>query len=627
VTGIRAGFWWLVAVLWLAAQARGISAQEALGRLNQAAAERAELDESFRQRLVELQTLCRRLNLPAQAEATARWFPVRDPRRQYLFVPGPVDPLKPAEDAPTIVHQWSARLTRERQQRAEELFQLALRQLERDAPTSAYQLLHEVLHEAPDHPVARHALGYRQAAGQWVRPNARIRVRHLRTANPALGIASGPHWVIDSEHFSVATTHSEAAGRQLAEQLEVLHTVWRQLFFPFWSNATALTRRLDTRVNLPGGAARHNVVLFRDRDEYGNALRPVEPMIETTTGLYLDKKRVAFFYFDGQPNPNVFYHEVTHQLFSETGRVAPDIGRDSDYWIVEGIALYMESLRPWNGNWTVGGIDSRWMQFARYRALRERFYVPLEELIALGRRQLQEHPEIRRLYSQSAGLTAMLMDDRRGKHRDALVQYLQAVYAGRTRIDTLPSLTGEPLESLDARYRQFLDVTDQDLEFLAHIPVAEELSLGGTSITDAGLRHLAAHTRMTWLDLGATAIGDEGFAHVRAATALKELVLQQTRITDQSLPILGTFRHLETLDLSGTAVTDQGLKHLGGLSNLRELWIDSTAVSDAGLEHLHILKNLKTLEANGTRVTPEGRKRLRAALPSLEESSSAPEEG
>jgi hypothetical protein len=262
VTGIRAGFWWLVAVLWLAAQPRGVPAEEALGRLNQAAAELTELDESFRQRLVELETLCRRLDLPAQAEATARWFPVRDPRRQVLFVPGPVDPLKPAEDAPTIVHQWYARLMRERQQRGEELFQLALRQLERDAPTSAYQLLHECCTKPRSSGGSTRTRlspgGGPVGAAQFAHPRPA-----LRTANPALGIASGPYWVIDSEHFSVATTHSEAAGRQVAEQLEVLHAVWRQLFFPFWSNATALTRRLDTRVNLPGGAARHNVVLFR----------------------------------------------------------------------------------------------------------------------------------------------------------------------------------------------------------------------------------------------------------------------------------------------------------------------------------------------------------------------------
>ena len=668
VIGNRSGCWFVLIPVWLVGAApQAIRAEETVSTFQQAAAERAQLDESFRQRLAELQLLCHQLDLPAQAEATARWFPVRDPRRQYLFLPSAVDPLKPADDAPKIVHQWYARLTRERQQRAEELFQFARRQLERDASSSAYQLLHEVLHEDPDHAAARQALGYRRVGDQWARPTARLRVRQLRTANPSLGIARSPYWLIESENFSIATTHSEAAGRQLAEQLEVLHAAWSQLFFPLWSNTAALARRFEVPTSSASGSGpRLNVVLFRDRDEYLSALKPIEPMIEMTTGFYSDKRKAAFFFVEGQSNPNVVYHEVTHQLFSETGRVAAEVGRDSHFWIVEGIALYMESLKQWNGYCTVGGIDAGWLQYARYRALHEQFYLPLDQLIRLGRRQLQEHPEIRRLYSQSAGLAAMLMDDRHGIHRHALTEYLRAVYAGRTQAETLSLLTGEPLTALDAQYRQFLDVTDRDLSFLAAMPGVKQLSLGRTSITNAGLEHLAPQTGLTWLDLGVTPVGDEGFAHLRAATNMNQLSLTQTRITDQSLAIVGTFRNLEILDLSGTAITDQGLKHLAGLpklgelwieetavtdrslailgtfgaleildlsgtsitddalkqvaklANLRELWIARTAVTDAGLEHLRGLKNLETLDVGDTQVTTEGWNRLRAALPSLE---------
>ena len=606
--------------MWLAGSApRCTAGDEPAGGPAPLVAERAPLDQAYRQRLADLAALCRQLNLPAQAETTAGWFPVRDPRRQYLFLPPPADPLKPAEDAPTLVQQWYARLTRERQQRAEQLFQLARRQLDRDAPTSAYQLLHEVLHEDPDHAAARQALGYRRVSGRWARPTSLVRVRQVRTANPTLGIAAGPYWVIESENFSIATTHSEAAGRQLAERLEVLHAAWRQLFFPLWSNTAVLVRRFDAQAGPAGGGPRHSVVLFRDRDEYLASLKPIEPMIELTVGIYLDKKKVAYFFADNPSNQNVFFHEVTHQLFSETGRVTPEVGQSGNFWIVEGIALYMESLRVLDGYCTVGGVDAGWLQFARYRALSDRFYVPLEQLVTLGRRQLQEHPEIRRLYSQSAGLTAMLMDHQHGVHRDALIEYLRAVYAGRDRPDTLASLTGGSLAALDAQYRPFLDVTDADLAFLAAMPWAQELSLGHTSITDAGLEHLAGHTGLTWLDLGFTPVGDSGFVHLQSATGMNHLIVEQTRITDRSLAVIGTLRELEILDLSGSPVTDDGLKHVAGLPKLRELWVGNTAVSDAGLEHLRGLKNLKTLDVGGTKVTAEGWKRLRAALPSLEE--------
>ncbi len=661
--------WRIAALAWLVASLPlPIAAWADENPIVQAAAERSAMDQAYRQRLAELAALCRKLDLREQAEATVAWFPIRDPQRQYVFLPPPDDPLKPAEDAPTIVQQWYARLTRERQQRAEELFQLAQRQLQRDASASAYQLLHEVLHEDPDHVTARQALGYRQVGDRWHRPSARIRVRQVRGAQPSLGISRGPYHVIESEHFSIATTHSETAGRQLAERLEVLHAVWRQLFFPFWSNTAALTRRLEsTAVPTGGGGTRHNVVLFRDREQYVSALKPVEPMIEMTTGFYQDQRRVAYFFAEDQPNPNVFDHEVTHQLFAETGRVATEIGRDSDFWIVEGIALYMESLQQGDGYCTVGGIDADWLQFARYRALHERFHVPLDQLILLGRRDLQEHPEIRRLYSQSAGLTAMLMDDRDGLDRPALLEYLQAVYAGRTRSAGLESLVGEPLAALDDRYRQFLEVTDQDLAFLSRMPTARRLSLGHTSVTDTGLEHLASHVDLNWLDLTGTAIGDEGLAHLSRATQMNQLSLAQTRVTDRSMPLVGTFSELEildlsgtpvsdqgfqhlaglarlrelwveqtritddslplignlgslqVLDLSGTAITDQGLKHVAGLSGLRELWLTRTSVGDIGLEHLRSLKNLEVLDVDDTRVTAQGRQRLRSVLPSLED--------
>lgn len=661
--------WWIATLVWpLAVFSPLATASPPEDPIVQAAAERLAMDQAYRQRLAELAALCRKLGLAEQAETTIAWFPTRDPRRQYVFMPPPIDPLKPPEDAPTIVQQWYARLTRERQQRAEELFQLARRQLQRDASTSAYRLLHEVLHEDPDHMTARQALGYRQVDDGWQRPSARIRIRQVRGAQPSLGIASGPYQLIESEHFSIATTHSEAAGRQLAERLETLHAVWRQLFFPFWSNTAALKRRLESGAVSPsGGGARHNVVLFRDRQQYVSALKPIEPMIEMTTGFYYDRRRVAYFFVEDQPNPNVFDHEVTHQLFAETGRVAAQIGQDSDFWIVEGIALYMESLQRWDGYCTVGGIDADWLQFARYRALLEEFHIPLDQLILLGRRDLQEHPEIRRLYSQAAGVTAMLMDDRDGLYRPALLEYLQAVYAGRTRSVTLESLVGQPLVALDDRYRQFLEVTDHDLAFLAPMPTAKRLSLGRTSVTDAGLEHLAGHVELNWLDLSGTSTGDEGLAHLRRAAGMNQLSLAQTRVTDRSMPLVGSFgaleildlsgtpvsdqgfqylaglarlrelwgeqtritddslpligdlRSLQVLDLSGTGITDQGLKHLAGLTNLRELWLTRTSVGDAGLEHLSRLKNLERVDVGDTRVTAQGWQRLRSALPSLED--------
>ncbi len=97
-------------------------------------------------------------------------------------------------------------------------------------------------------------------------------------------------------------------------------------------------------------------------------------------------------------------HEATHQLFNEVRRVRPNLGQNANFWIVEGLALYMESLQIREGYSFVGGLEADRLQFARYRRLCEDYYIPLAQLTAMGKATLQQHAEIRRIYSQAAGL-------------------------------------------------------------------------------------------------------------------------------------------------------------------------------------------------------------------------------
>lgn len=580
---------------------------------------RLRLDESHSARLASLATKCKELDLKDQARATRDWLIPRDPRRQYIFLPPESDPAKPPDAAEKIVHQWYAKLLEYRRMHAAALLALAEQQLRADRPTRAYQLVYEVLHEDPAHERARQILGYRKVSGRWRQPTGVIKTRLSRTANPTLGFAAGRHWIVESGHFSITTDHSEEAGRQLAEQLEELYSVWQQLFFRYWSNQPALERRFEGKSITSRSLNRHKVVLFRDRQEYLACLTPIEPLLKVTVGIYLEAKKTAYFYVGEESTEDIWFHEITHQLFSETGRDKSGVGLNANFWIVEGIALYMESLRRMSHYYTVGGIDANRLQYARYRALNERFYVPLDQLAVLGRRALQEHDNIRRLYSQSAGLASFLMDYRRGLHRAALDDYLATVYRGRDRAQTLASVTGVPLSTLDRQYREFLNVTDDDLAHLASTPWAQNLSLGRTEVTDAGLRNLAGHSELEWVDVAYTKVGDAGLANLQAAKKLNHLIAEHTQITDAAMETIGGFRQLEILDLTGTNVTDAGVAHLALLANLKELWLRGTQISDAGLAHFQGLENLETLDVNETNVTAEGWGRLKKALPSLNE--------
>jgi hypothetical protein len=583
---------------------------------------RDQLDRAFAERLAGLARKCQELGLPAQAQTTAQWFLPRDPHRQYLFLPSEAEPESPAADAPTVVQKWFQRFRQLRDEQADALFQRAESELEAGRAARAYQLLHEVLHENPDHAQARQILGYRQVNGRWRRPEGTLSTRVMNVAQPALGFNAGQHWRAESEHFSVTTNHSQAAAERLARLLENLYAAWQQVFFSYWSNAATLARQFETKPQPARATGRHKVVLFRERQQYVDRLRKLEPQIELSVGIYLERPKTAYFFGDAELPTNNCLHEVTHQLFSETGRVSPPVGMKSNFWIVEGAALYMESLHGWGRFWTVGGQDAHWLQYARYRALREQSHVSLEEFNKLGRQELQQRADISQLYRQAAGLAAFLMDDRRGRYREAMVGWLQAVYQGRDRAETLALLTGVQLPQLDAEYRQFLQVTDADLEFLAALPAARSLLLGHTAVTDAGLQHLAGHANLERLDLGYTQTSDVGFAHLKNATRLNHLILEHTQITDTALDTVRQFRDLAILDLSGNQVTDAGLSRLAGLTKLQELSLAGTRVTDAGLDTVRQFRDLTILHLSGNQVTDAGMTRL-AELTKLQELSLA----
>ena len=131
--------------------------------------------------------------------------------------------------------------------------------------------------------------------------------------------------------------------------------------------------------------------------------------IEISIGMYHDQTRQAYFFAGKDSDDRTLYHEATHQLFHESRPVAPDVGRRANFWIVEGIAMYMESLRQEDGYYVLGGFDDERLNAAQFRLLRDKFYVPLQEFVGYGMEKIQKDPRIGTLYSQAAGLTHFLV--------------------------------------------------------------------------------------------------------------------------------------------------------------------------------------------------------------------------
>ncbi|PQO47298.1 hypothetical protein [Blastopirellula marina] len=579
--------------------------------------DRATLDAQFQQELTELADKCDELKMAPQAAATRDWFLQRRPIYNYAVLVPESDPLKPTGQPSQLIKFWYEKLTSLRSAYAEELFKLAKQELAAARPDVAYRLIHDVLRENPDHAEARRILGYRQVSGVWRRPGVTTRVKQLRLDHPKFPWPAKTYWLIESPHFEISTNHSEAAGLELAEKLEQLYSAWEQTFFDFWSNGRQLQSYFDGATPSPSRKKFH-IAYFRSQQEYVDYLTPLEPQAAMTLGIYLFNKEEAYFFAsDDAAAQSTWLHEATHQLFHEYRSAPADIGVEANFWAIEGAALYMESVRMFDGYCTIGGFDASRLQFARNRYLVGGFHMPVQELTAMSRDDLQKHADIRPLYSEAAGLAHYLMDGDQAAHRTKFIDYLRSIYLRRDHARALEEMTGLTATAIDANYKQFLEVDDAMLAQLDPLGPTVDLALGRTSVTDAGMAAIGKLPQLDWLDLTGTRVTTRGVQQLQTPQ-LRDLGLGGTATTDDATPTIAKLSNLGELDLSGTAITDAGLKPLSQLAKLQILRLAVTRVTDAGLAELARCAQLRALDLRRTAVTAAGVEKIKQAHPMLQ---------
>ncbi len=449
-----------------------------------------ELVAAYKVKLSELAEWCDRRELTAQVEETRAWPRPRDPNKTYVSVlPRRVGRPALPTDAPADLVEWDTRFARLRRDQSNSLFELARQSICRHRASLAFELVLAALGENPDNEPVRRLLGYQKFRGEW---HTLYEVRKLRSgqvhderfgwlpksyvrrygqgqrrsgnrwinaeedARLHHGINSG--WDVESEHYTIRTNAGIEAGVELGTKLERLYRVWKQLFVRFYASEAQLIALFDGRTRgRPVKLPRYKVVYFRDREDYNRSLRASMPGIAISIGVYVESTRRAYFFAGKDSDRRTLNHEATHQLFHESRPVAPNVGAKANFWIVEGIAMYMESLREEDGCYVLGGFDDLRMQAARFRLLKDDFYVPLEEFTGYGMEKIQSDPRIATLYSQAAGLTHFLIYFDAGRYRDALVAYLSAVYNGCADPAALSALTGVTYANLDKQYRRIME--------------------------------------------------------------------------------------------------------------------------------------------------------------------------
>lgn len=408
---------------------------------------------------------------------------------------------------------------------AEKLYQQALTEIDANNCQKAMQLIINALKLNPNHKEIREIFGYYLHDNEW-RTNWEIKKLKDYTEHPQFGwiktdyikryekgerminsqrwssaaeeinfrtnIQNG--WKIITPHYEIITNHSLEEGVTWSRELEQLHDVW-QLFIYSSLNDNLRIKSLFQKKATIFLPLQRKVTIYRNKNDYIADLIKIEPNIANTNGYYLPKQKRAYFYAvspkskksinsdnsnnsDNSDNSDesdeseesvrrALYHEGSHQLFYEprsTSRPNEPPGSRCNGWLVEGLAMFMETLRTDDNYYILGNILDTRLYAAKYNEQELNFYAPFGQLVKMGMNDLQRQKELSKIYSQSSAMTHFLMFAENGKYRDALLKLIKAIHNGTDKPESLAKFTNCTYEELDKKYKEFLKTIPDSIE-------------------------------------------------------------------------------------------------------------------------------------------------------------------
>ena len=578
-------------------------------------AKRKVLDRDLADELQDIAGWCRGSGIAQQVPQTFKIYQNRDLRRQYIYLP---TTKKMPESRRGKLGEWLERVSNVKIEHAAKIFELAKQAADEGANAIAFQFLHEVVYFDRDHVEARKILGHKDKGESWQINTDRLKVKKKRPDHDLLKWRAGSYITVITPHFTIDSTAGEKETVFLAESLEQWHDVWRQVFFEFWTSAS-VKRWFEKKGSFKEPKKRYNVVFFKDHQQYVTSLSRWVKGVEGSTGYYNQDLQLSFFSAGNDPqNIDTWKHELAHQLFRETSRARKSPFKEQHLWLDEGIAMYFESLTDMDGYMTLGGFDSRRLQYARVRKLREGFFVPSEELASLSQEQFQGREDISSIYSQAAGMAHMLMNDERGMLQPRINEFMKVIHKRKVKPDSLEKLIGKSMPQLDLQYLKFLETSNNEVsDYLLRPELRTEMALPNADLAVSGFDSIGKCKRLRWLDVTGSKISPASIEALKGCVRLKQLFLTKCSIDPSAYAAMNQLRVLEELDLTASSVSNRDLATLARATKLKVLRLAATRVTDAALPVLARMQSLQMLDVSKTRVTSGGVARFRQARPGV----------
>jgi hypothetical protein len=590
-TGLCCACLWCLSASWLTMLPRLAQAQPSEPDLEAARA-------NFQTELLRLEQVCVSLTLTDQARMTRDWLPRPPGHGELLYLPQSPAVVKPDNPAQA---KWADYFRAARAKYAQALFEEARRLAQSGEEAAAFRTLWQVLREDEQHAEAKRVLGT-LATAATVRP----RLRKGTTPHPTYGWPAGTYSRIETPHFLLTTRGTPQESVELAQCMERYYALWRQVFYPLWATPGALVNKLEGR-NTPWEKSHQlSVTLLKDRDEYLQVLGIAEKNAAVSVGYYAPQAKMSFFYM-AENHEATLVHELTHQLFAEATKIdaRAEAGNLTGVWLMEGIALYMESLTDRGTYWTLGGIDAPRLQTARYRAVRDGYWADWSTFTRGTVESWKQDPQIALLYTQATGLTHLFMERLpQPAGREALLQCLVGVYQHQADFEPLLRMLGGSETEISTAYQRSITLNDADLQALSQARhPCQELVLAGSQLTPTSWQALSTVAKeLEWLDVSFSNARSADLTWLPQATKLRRLSVEGTGCDAALLRTLRQLPELEELDLSGCPIDDAALQALAPHPGLVTLWLSHTQVTEAVLDTLATLPKLQFCYVDGSKI-------------------------